>query len=256
MPTKFFGTETKNFRRKIVIPPFSFIKLFETKNFFKNSRIPLRKFSALWDIKISTENRDMPPLIHKFFSIPENFGKTEGFLYKAFRFGPVRQKVPTKPWCPPLLCMKIFDKRIFLKYQSVLQWNISVQWDKNFDGKSWYSPPPLIQTFSIPEIIATVKDYELFRHCETKKFRRKILIPPPLIQTFSIPEINETLKDSPLRKFLALRQKNFDGKSWYPLPLLWCIKFFATRNFLIHRSVPQRNFLVLWDKKFWTESRA
>ena len=77
--------ETKNFRRKNVIPPFSFIKLFETKNFLKNSRIPLRKFSALWDIKISTENRDMPPLIHNFFSIPENFRKTEGFLYKAFR---------------------------------------------------------------------------------------------------------------------------------------------------------------------------
>ena len=115
--------ETKNFWRKNVIPPFSFIKLFETKNFLKNSRIPLRKFSALWDIKILTENRDMPPLIHKFFSIPENFRKTEGFLYKAFRFGAVRQKVPTKPWCP-LLCLKIFDKRIFLKHQSVLQWNI------------------------------------------------------------------------------------------------------------------------------------
>ena len=110
--------ETKNFRRKNVIPPsmpkvfrypkfsetfkgcpriflalwdkkFStekrdtpfFIHIFfETKNFLKNSRISLRKFSALWDIKFSTGNRDMPPLIHKFFSIPENFRKTEGFL--------------------------------------------------------------------------------------------------------------------------------------------------------------------------------
>ena len=133
--------ETENFRRKNVIPPsmhkffrypkFSetfkgcprnFLALwdqkfpaekrdtpffnhifFETKNFLKNSRISLRKFSALWDIKISTGNRDMPPLIQNFFSIPENFRKTEGFLYKAFRFGPVRQKVPTKPWCPPPL---------------------------------------------------------------------------------------------------------------------------------------------------------
>ena len=34
----------------------------------------------------------MPPLIHKVFTIPETFWKTEGFLYKAFRFGPVRQK--------------------------------------------------------------------------------------------------------------------------------------------------------------------
>ena len=130
MPTKFFGRhcETKNFRRKNVIPPFSSIKLFETKNFLRNSRIPLRKFSALWDIKLSTENRDKPPLIHKFFSIPENFRKTEGFLYKAFCFGPVRQKVSTKPWCPaPLLCMKIFDKRNF--------WNTKVFSNEIF----WYS---------------------------------------------------------------------------------------------------------------------
>ena len=93
--------EIKKFRRKNVTPPLSFIKLFEIKIFLKNSRIPLRKFSALWDIKISTENRDKPPLIHKFFSMPEKFRRTEGVFYKAFRFGPVRQKVPTKPWCPP-----------------------------------------------------------------------------------------------------------------------------------------------------------
>ena len=34
--------ETKNFRRKNVIPPFSSIKLFETKNFLKNSGIPFQ----------------------------------------------------------------------------------------------------------------------------------------------------------------------------------------------------------------------
>ena len=59
--------ETKNFRRKNVTPPFSSKKLFESRNFLKNSRNPLRNFSALWDTKISTENRDMPPLIHKYF---------------------------------------------------------------------------------------------------------------------------------------------------------------------------------------------
>ena len=144
--------ETKTFRWKNVIPPFSSIKLFETKNFLKNSRILLRKFSALWDIKISTENRDKPPLFHKFFSIPENFRKTEGFLYKAFRFGPVRRKISTKPWCPaPLLCMKIFDKRIFRKHQSVFQWNILVQWDKNFSTENRDTThPPLIHKIFFP----------------------------------------------------------------------------------------------------------
>ena len=163
----------------------------------------------------------MPPLIHKFFSIPENFRKTERFLYKAFRFGPVRQKFLTKPWCP-LLRMKNSDKRIFLKHQSVLvlQLNISVQWDKNFDGKSWYSLP--YPNFFDTRNYCNSKGfpYGNFRHCETKNFRREILIlPPPLIQTFSVPEISETLKGSPTKFFGTVRQKIFDGKSWYPLPL-------------------------------------
>ena len=142
MPTKFFGTVSpKIFDGKTWYPPppLSSIKLFETKSFLKNSRIPLRKFSALWDIKLSTENRDMPPLIHNFFSIPENFRKTEGFLYKAFRFGPVRQKVPTKPWYSPPY-PNFFDTR-------------------NYCNSKWFP-------------------YGNFRHCETKTFRRKILIPP------------------------------------------------------------------------------
>ena len=44
--------------------------------------------------------------------------------------------------------------------------------------------------------------HELFRDCGTKNVRRNILIPPPLIKTFSVPEINATVKDS-LRRFLA-----------------------------------------------------
>ena len=73
--------------------------------------------------------------------------------------------------------MKIFDKRILLKHQSVLQWNISVQWDKNFSIENLDTPPPF------------------------------------LIQTFSIPEIIETLKDSPLRKFSALWDKKISAEN-------------------------------------------
>ena len=156
-----------------MIPPFSARKLFETKNFLKNSRLPLRKFSALWDIKISTENRDKPSLIHEFFSIPENFRKTEGFLYKAFRFGPVRQKVSAKPWCPaPLLCMKIFDEKFF--------WNTKCSPMKNFGALR-------------------------------QKLRRKIVIPPPLIHKKFFPIIN-FLKHRmvPWRSFLGpVRWKHF-----------------------------------------------
>ena len=193
MPTKFFINKTS-----------------WNKNFLKSSRIPLRKFSAVWDIKISTENRDMPPLIHSSFSIPENFRETEGFVYKAFRFGAVRQKVPTKPWCPPpLLCMKNFDEKIFLKkHQSVFQWNVSVQWDKNFDGKSWYStsPHPLSKFFRYPKLSKhwRIPLYEIFRHCETKNFRRKIVIPPIMHKSFRYPKFYEILKVCP-RNFSSIK---------------------------------------------------
>ena len=98
--TKFFGTETKNFR----------------------------------------QNRDKPPLIHKFYSIPENFRKTEGFLHESFRS------------CE----MKNFDKTVKLPLPS-FAWN-----------------------FSIPEFFRNTEgfSYEIYRHCETKIFQRSLVISP------------------------------------------------------------------------------
>ena len=110
--------ETWNFRRKIVIPPFSSKKYFETWNFLKNSGIPSGNFSALWDIKILIGNCEMPTLIHKFISIPEFFWKTDGFLYKEFPFGPVKQKTLAKSWCPPSYAWKVSIKEFF--------WNTTV----------------------------------------------------------------------------------------------------------------------------------
>ena len=48
-----------------------------------------------------------------------------------------------------------------------------------------------------------------------QKIRRKIVIlpPPSLIQNFSIPEIIATVKDSPTEISGTARQKIFDGKS-------------------------------------------
>ena len=82
---------TKTFRRKNVIRPFSSIKLFETKSFLKNSRILLRKFSALWDIKISTENRDKPPPIHNFFRY-QKFSEKQKLPLQSFSFGSCETK--------------------------------------------------------------------------------------------------------------------------------------------------------------------
>ena len=147
----FWHCETKNFRRKNVIPPFSSIYFFETKNFLKNSRIFLRKFWALWDIKISTGNRDMPPLIHKFFSIPEIFRKTEGFLYKAFRFGPVRQKfrqnrdAPSSSWK--------FSIKQFFWSTKVFSNEIFQYSETNIPTENRDTPPPLSKLFLYPKLL-------------------------------------------------------------------------------------------------------
>ena len=87
MPMKDLRTvRPKFFRRKIVISPFSSIKLFEIKKFLKNSRVKLWKFSALWDTQILIENRDMPPLIHNFFSKLAFFLKNRKFPLQSFSF--------------------------------------------------------------------------------------------------------------------------------------------------------------------------
>ena len=147
--------------------------------------------------------------------------------------------------------------------------------------------PPLIQTFSIPEINATVKDSQrTFRHCETKFFRRKILIPPPsypnffatgnycnskgfpygkfphcetktfrrkililppLIQTFSIPETNATVKDSPT-DFSALSDKIFSTENIDTPPFY--PNFFDTRRKCNIKGLPYGNFRHCETKNF------
>ena len=238
MPTKFFGWNHK-FSTEKRDTPFSSIKLFETENFLKNSRIPLWKFSALWDIKISTENRDKPPLIPKFFSIPENFRKTEGFLHEAFRFGPVRQKISTKRDAPPPPMHENFDKRIFLKHQSVLQWNISVHWDKNFDGKYWYPPPPLIHKIFFPTRNflkhRMVPWRSFFGPVRLKKLRQNREASPLLCLKLFDTRILLKHRRVLLRILSALWEKDFSTE-FSDIPFL-CIKFCDARNFLKHRSV-------------------
>ena len=131
----------------------------------------------------------------------------------------MRQRISTKPWCPAfLLCRKTSDKRMFLKHQSVLQWNISVQWAKtsteirdnppvlsiycfSLTEVFWNTMAPWRSCFgpvryknfrlsrqasfsfagnySIPEFIRNTEglSWEIYRHCETKIFQRKIVIP-------------------------------------------------------------------------------
>ena len=188
-PTKFFGTvRPKSLDGKTWYPPFFFIKLFETKNFLKNSRIPLRKFSALLDLKMSTENGDARPLIHKFFSIPENFGKQKGSFTKLF---------------------------------------VSVLWDKNFDKTVMPPPSPSYAwKFSIEEFFWNTKLFsnEIFRYSETKTSTENRNPPHALlsIKYFSLPEIFWNTEWFPGEVFSVLWDKeNFDKTVKLPPSSAW-----------------------------------
>ena len=251
--TKFFGTvRQKIFEGKLWYPLLC-IKFFDTRNFLIHRSVPQQNFSALWDIKISIENRDMPPLIHNFFSIPEIFWKTEGFLYKAFRFSPVRQKLlDGKSWYPhPLLSIKFFSlPEIFWNTEWFPGEVFSVLWEKK-STKPWSFPLLWLKVFDtrilskhrsvLLRILSALWDknvsaefsdvpFSCIKFCDTRNFLKH--------------------RGVPQRNFSVLCDKKLSTeKRDTPAPL-WCIKFFDTRNFLIHRSVPQQNFSVLCDKKF------
>ena len=109
---------------------------------------------------------------------------------------------------------------------------------KIFVGNLWY-PLLCIKFFGTPNFLRHWREaHEIFRHCETKNFRRKFLIlpPPSLIQTLSVLEISETLK-VPLRNFRHCEIKNFRRKILIlPHPLLF--KFFQYPKLMKHSRLP------------------
>ena len=129
-----------------------------------------------------------------------------------------------------------------------------------FDGNSWYSlpPPPSLlhknfrhRKFSETQHIRDSTKY--FGTVRQKKFRRRIVITLPsrdwklsMLEFFSN---TEGFPHEIFKFFGTVRQKIFDRKARYSSPFLF-IKFFDTRNFLKHRSVPVRKVSVLWDKRF------
>ena len=120
-------------------------------------------------------------------------------------------------------------------------------------------PPPLIETFSIPEIIETLNfsPYGNFRHFETNNFRRKILIFPPLLpKLHRYPKLIKHLRIPLTEVFRHCETKNFRWKILIPPPPL-IHKLFRYRIFseTQHRMVHLRKNSASWDKKNSTENR-
>ena len=133
---------------------------------------------------------------------------------------------------------------------------------KIFDRKSWYSPPLILKLFGHRKADETQhRRVPLWNSSALSE--KKILTenrdtpsllppaPPSHPWTFSIPEIGETLGGSPQKFFGTVRQKIFDGKSWYS-PFL-SINFLATGSLMKHSTevFPYGILRHCQTKNFW-----
>ena len=188
--------------------------------------------------------------MHKFFRYPKLFWNIEGMPTKFF--GTVRQKIFDGNMWYPLLCIKFFRyPKLFETLKGCPQ-NLSALWDKkNFDGNLWY-PLLCIKFFDTSNFLKHWRDaHEIFRHCETKIFRRKHVIPPIKHKIFPIPQTFWNIEGMPTKFFGTVREKSFDGNMWYPL---LCIKFFRYPKLSETLKGCPQNLSALWDKKFSTKN--
>ena len=135
--------------------------------------------------------------------------------------------------------MKIFDQRIFLKHQSVLQRNIMVQSDKNFSPEKRDTPKYFLDKKggsylkNIFESRDFLKQRMVFRQSFFGPVRKKILkklwsFPPRLLEKFRYQNPFETQKGFSTNFIGTVRQRIFNGIQWYPL---FMHKNFDTRKF-------------------------
>ena len=124
--------------RKIVIPS-SYAGKFSIPEFFRIPEGLTFEIFEYSDTKLSTENRNISPFIHKIFRYQKFLETQRSFSTKCFRT--VRQTISTENRDTlPFLCMRFFDTRI------------------NFSETQNGSPT------------------KFFWYCATKNFRQKIVI--------------------------------------------------------------------------------
>ena len=163
--------------------------------FFRNTEgFPYELFQQCETKKTQTEKRETFPHSHILILPTRAFLEHKG--PPCGSFGTVRQKNPTKLWCPP-------------------------------------PPTPMHETFHHHVFFERQKGspYEHFQHCETKLFRPEKRDTPLFIHKFFPYQNNSESQGSPLRNFwLMWDEKKVEKAVMPPLPLL-CVKFLNTRTF-------------------------
>ena len=165
----FWQCKTKIFRRKILIllppPPPSYPIFFSIPEINETLKDPPPPTEIVGTVRQKISDRKSwnssplppPPLLSNFFSMPEinetlkDSPPTKFFGTETKKF---RQKI-LKLTPPPPLIHKLFRYRKFLKHSTEgFPCEIFRQCKtKNFDGKSWYSPPPLSKFFRCPKLM-------------------------------------------------------------------------------------------------------
>ena len=124
----------------------------------------------------------------------------------------------------------------------------SVLWDKRVSRENRDIPFLSIKYFDRRNFLKNEGfPYEIFGNVR-KSFFDKIVI-HHLMQFFLFQIFSEE-KGAPRKFFSSLRQKCFERKSRYPLPL---DKNFRWKNFSEKWRVPLRNFSVLWENHYSTK---
>ena len=164
-------------------------KMSRTTGFWSGRRgFESQLLPTLFNLIITTENRDTAPFYSWKVSIPEFFWNQKGFSYEIFRYWDkkFRRKIVTLSNLPTSLFINFSVPETFWntaqKDSSTKCFGTARQ--NNFDGKSWY--------------------------------------PPLMHENFRYPKFSETPKDSPTNFSGTVRQKILNEKSWYPL---FCIKY-------------------------------
>ena len=194
----------------------------------KRRKFPLPNVSLLQDQKVSTEKRDtrLPtPLIRKNFWHCKLFETKKSSSREIFRYCEnrkfrlkIKKPAHSLSLSLSLFSSKLFDTRKLFEGRRVPLWKLSILW-------------------------------------ETKNNQQKFVPLPSFINNnFLYPKFSVTQEGSSTKWFGIMRQNNFDGKSWYRLPLL-SIFFSDTRNIVKRRKFPLPTVSVLWDEKVSTENR-
>ena len=169
----------KNFDGKSWHSPLIYQNFFGTRNSWNSKGFPYEIFRH-WDKKFLTENLDTPPPLIQTFRYQKINATVKDSPTEIF--GTVRQKnFDGKSWHSPLIYQNFFGTRNSWNSKG-FPYEIFRHWDKKFLTENLDTPPPpFYPNFFDTENNWNTKGfpaYGNFRHCETKNFRRKILIPP------------------------------------------------------------------------------